>query len=88
MTRPDDDSIEQVLRRFIAEELLDEEEAHGAQDPLEAGAVDSLGYEQLAAYIEEELGVKLSDAEMVEETFESVPALAAFVESKRGSAKG
>lgn len=72
--------IEGKLERFIVEELLDE--LHGGRDPLATGAVDSLGLEQLVAYIEEEFGVGFDDADMVEQSFASVATLAALVESK------
>lgn len=78
--------IEAKLKRFILDELVEEGLYEGG-DPLARGVVDSLGLEQLVAYIEEEWGVRLADAEMVEESFESLPVLAALVEVKqRGAA--
>jgi acyl carrier protein len=76
---------ERKLHRFIAEELL--EERYDGRDPLATDAVDSLGVEQLVEYIEEEFDVILDDEEIVVENFESVPALAAFVDAKRAGAK-
>lgn len=76
--------IEQKLQGFIVDELLDG--MHDGRDPLAAGAVDSLGLEQLAEYIAEEYGVELRDEEMVAENLESIPALAALVDSKRSGA--
>lgn len=80
MTAPGRQEIEQALRRFIVEELVDER--HDDRDPLAASAVDSLGLEQLAGYIEERFGVVLDDEEMVAENFESLSVLAALVDSK------
>lgn len=80
MTVPGQAEIEAALRRFIAAELL-ETPFEGA-DPLAAGEVDSLGVEQLIEYVFEVWRVELDDEEIVEENFESVPALAALVESK------
>lgn len=77
-------SIEAELARFIAEELLDGPCSSG--DPLETGAVDSLGIEQLVEHIERELGVAIADEEMIRENFESVAALAALVDSKLAGA--
>jgi acyl carrier protein len=74
------EEIERLLERFIREELLDSEPFGG--DPLERGAVDSLGIEQLVEHVESELGVVLVDEEMTRANFESVAALAALVESK------
>ncbi|MET0306454.1 MAG: acyl carrier protein [Solirubrobacterales bacterium] len=72
--------VERNLRRFIVEELLDE--GHDGRDPLVTDAIDSLGVEQLVDYIGEDFGVRLVDEEINRENFASVPALAAFVESK------
>lgn len=80
MTAPDRSEIEAALKRFIAEELLEAPFEGG--DPLAAGEVDSLGVEQLVEYVFELWGAELDDEEIVEENFESVPALAALVESK------
>ncbi len=72
--------IEASLRGFIAEELL--EGPFAGQDALAEGEVDSLGIEQLVEYVFEVWNVELDDEEIVEENFESVPALATLVESK------
>lgn len=81
MTAPDRAEIEAALRRFIADELL--EGPYGGKDPLADGEVDSLGVEQLIEYVFEAWNVELDDEEIVEENFESLPALAGLVESKR-----
>ncbi|HEX6687810.1 MAG TPA: hypothetical protein VF085_04005 [Solirubrobacterales bacterium] len=78
--KPERSEIEQVLRRFIVEELLDG--PYDGQDPLADGEVDSLGIEQLVEYVFEVWNVELEDEEIVEENFESVPALALLVDSK------
>jgi acyl carrier protein len=75
------DRVAERLREFIVAELL--EEPFDGDDPLAAGAVDSLGIEQLVEYVFEVWQVELEDEEIVEENFESVPALAALVESRR-----
>lgn len=72
--------IQRRLQAFIVEQLLDQ--PFDGRDPLAANAVDSLGIEQLAQYIEEQYGVKLSDEELVPASFESVPALAALVDRR------
>ena len=80
MTAPNQAEIEAALNRFIAEELL--ETPFAGEDPLAEGEVDSLGVEQLVEYVFEVWQVELDDEEIVEENFESVPVLAALVESK------
>jgi acyl carrier protein len=86
VTSPARRDIERRLERFIVDELL--EELYDGRDPLATDAVDSLGLEQLVDYIEDEFGVRLEDREMVAENFESIPALAALVHSKREGARG
>jgi acyl carrier protein len=73
--------IESRLEGFIAEELL--EERFDGRDPLATGAVDSLGLEQLIAYIEEEFGVQIGNGELAGDYFASIANLAAFVSSKQ-----
>lgn len=85
MTPPPRRKIERRLERFIVDELLDE--SYGGGDPLATGAVDSLGLEQLADYMEEVFGLRVDDEEMTRRNFASVPALAAFVESKLAASR-
>jgi acyl carrier protein len=73
--------VEKTLESFIVDELLEDEQFDG-RDPLATHAVDSLGIEQLVEYVEEEFGVRLRDEEMIEQNFESIPALAALVVSR------
>lgn len=72
--------IEAKLSSFIREWLVDEEPASG--DPLASDAVDSLGLEQLALYIEHEFGVTIDGEEIDTENFASISTLAALIESK------
>jgi acyl carrier protein len=81
MTAAQRDRVEQQLKDFILEELL--EEPFDGEDPLADGAVDSLGIEQLIDYVFEVWEIELADEEIVEENFESVAALAALIDSKR-----
>jgi acyl carrier protein len=77
--------IQRRLETFIVEQLLDQ--PFDGRDPLAANAVDSLGIEQLVQYIEEQYAVKLSDEDLVPESFESVPALAGLVDRKLRSVR-
>lgn len=77
--------IQRRLGAFIVEQLLDQ--PFDGRDPLAAHLVDSLGLEQLAEYIEEQYGVRLSDEEMAEENFGSVAALATLVDRKLRSVR-
>ena len=73
--------VERRLRGFILDELV-ERPFHG-EDPLAAGAVDSLGQERLATFIGEVYGLELSDDDMVAENFKDIRTLAAYVEARR-----
>lgn len=46
------------------------------------GIIDSLGVLEIVTFVEGHFGIVMSDDEMVSEHFESIPALAALVESK------
>ncbi|HEY8808990.1 MAG TPA: hypothetical protein VIM28_03110 [Solirubrobacterales bacterium] len=81
MTIPPRSELERKLERFIVDELLDG--LADGRDPLTANAVDSLGMEQLAEYIDDEFGVKLADDEMTAENLGSIAAVAALIDSKR-----
>jgi len=50
---------------------------------LETGVLDSLGLMQLVVFIEEKLGVKVPDEDVVIENFTSVDALTAYLERAR-----
>jgi acyl carrier protein len=72
--------VERRLKEFIVAELL--EEPFRGEDPLAAGAVDSLGIEQLLEFIYEAFEVELEEDEIVYENFESLAVLSRLVESK------
>lgn len=69
--------------RFINTEVLHGERFKG--DPLAAGVIDSLGLEQLIAFIEEEFDVILDDDDLQPEHFAKLDAIVALVESKQRS---
>jgi len=73
--------IEERLLRFIREVLVDDE-SQPERDPLAADAVDSLGLEQLAGFIEQEFGVTVGGEEIVSRNFASVTVLTGFIERK------
>ena len=62
--------LETTIRRFIAQEIMGEkhESAVKIDDPLlENGILDSIGILELVAFLETELGIEVSDNEMVPE---------------------
>lgn len=76
-------TIEQELRAFIVEYTL--EHPFGAEDPLAAGAVDSLGLEMVVGFIDETYGITLDESDFIAENFESLAALGSLVRSKSQS---
>lgn len=83
------DPIQEKVRAFILENYLftDDTSALGADDSLLGrGIVDSTGMLEIIMFIEEQLGVKVADAEMIPENLDSVNRIAAFVNSKRKAA--
>ena len=72
------DQIREFIRAsFFVEAFKDEDSL------LEKGIVDSMGMAQLVAYLEDEFGIVLDDAELVPENLDSVERAASFVERKR-----
>ncbi len=57
----------------------------GAEDPLEAAGVDSLGFLKVLLFIETEFGFWVPDQDLVEENIATVSTLARYI-SCRGAA--
>ena len=51
---------------------------------LDAGVIDSLGILDVVGFLEQDFGIQVQDEELNPVHFDSVDALARFVESKRG----
>ena len=72
------------IRQFIFEKfpLAKSRGLDDASSLLEEGVLDSLGILELVEYLQEELGVAIEDEELVPENFQSIHAIASFVDSK------
>jgi acyl carrier protein len=78
-------AIRDDLRTFIRDSFF----AEGFADEdsfLGTGIIDSLGVLQLVSFVETKFGLKVGDADLVPENFDSVARLAQFVESKKRAA--
>jgi len=76
--------IEQ-LRNFISEiTFTDVEKIKEDTLIFEEGIFDSLGFLSLIGYLDEEFGIEVENDELVEENFQSVNAISAFINSKKG----
>jgi len=83
------DALHDQIRNFILENYLftSDTSALGVEDSLLGrGIVDSTGMLEIIFFIEEQLGVKVKDEEMIPENLDSVSRIAAFVSSKRRAA--
>jgi acyl carrier protein len=65
-----------ICDSFMVDGFADDESFLGS------GIIDSLGVMQLVSFIETEFSVKVQDADLVPEHFDSVERVAAFIERK------
>ena len=76
--------IEQ-LRNFISEiTFTDSKKIKDDTLIFEEGIFDSLGFLSLIGFLDEEFGIEVSNDELIEENFESINAIAKFINSKKG----
>lgn len=83
------DSLHTEIRNFILENYLftNDASAIGPDDSLLGkGIVDSTGMLEIIFFIEETLGVKVKDEEMIPDNLDSVNKIANFVASRRRAA--
>lgn len=83
------DALRDKVRVFILENYLftGDTSALGLDDSLLGrGIVDSTGMLEIIFFIEEQLGVKVKDEEMIPDNLDSVNRIATFVQSKRQAA--
>lgn len=83
------DALREQIRAFILENYLftDDTSALAVDDSLlEKGIVDSTGMLEIIFFIEEQLGVKVLDEEMIPDNLDGVNKIAAFVQAKRQAA--
>lgn len=83
------DALRDQIRAFILENYLFTDDTSALDldaSLLERGIVDSTGMLEIIFFIEEQLGVKVKDEEMIPENLDGVNRIAAFVEAKRQAA--
>ena len=83
------DALHDQIRAFILENYLftSDTAALGLDDSLlSRGIVDSTDMLEIIFFIEEQLGVKVKDEEMIPDNLDSVSKIASFVTSKRKAA--
>ena len=80
--------IEEQIRNFIVEDVLEESEGLDLPDdiPLLSGLLDSFGLMSLISFLEERYELVIKNDQVVKKNFETIAALAAFVEEKQAEA--
>jgi acyl carrier protein len=79
-------SVESSVRNFLSTDLGKDVSGIGPDDSLlESGVIDSMGVLQLVAFLESTHGIKISDDDLMPENFDTIGAIAAFVERQAGA---
>ena len=80
------EDVKAALRQFIEQNFVlgtgDQKLADG-DSFLDHHVLDSTGFLELVAFLEESFGIKVGDAEMIPENLDSIENVAAYVTRKR-----
>ncbi|WP_322507818.1 acyl carrier protein [Anaerolinea sp.] len=79
-------SIEELIRTYIAQNILFSSNGFPYPDDasfLENGIVDSMNVLEIVMFVEEKFGIKVEDAEIIPENFDSVTQLASYIRKKQ-----
>jgi acyl carrier protein len=79
---PSEQLRSQIHDYVLANFMFDANEIDLDMSLTAAGVLDSMGVLEMVLFVEESLGVAVADEEVLPEHFDTVNALAAFVESK------
>ena len=83
-----DTSAKAQIRQYLLENLLFSDNESDLPDDvslLDRGIMDSTGVLEVVLFLEERFGIKVRDAEMLPENFDSVNNLVRFVERSQGA---
>jgi acyl carrier protein len=77
--------MQTVLTDFVKQELAigRSQPIRPEDDLLSTGVIDSLGLMQLVLFIDEKLGIKIPDEDVVIDNFKSIAALTGYLEGKK-----
>ena len=78
-------NIQQTIHDYIVDNILfgDGEKLTEEVSFQESGILDSTGFLELITFAETRFGIRIADAEVVPENFDTLRKMAAFVERKR-----
>jgi acyl carrier protein len=81
-------AVSDQIRAFVLEKFpqAKKKSLRDTDQLLESGIVDSLGILDLVAFLESGFQVHINDEELLPENFQTVEAIAQFVERKRNGA--
>ena len=77
-----------TIRRFFIDQawLTDEDAVLESDSLLEKGVIDSMAMVELIAYVEQTYNINIQEDELMPENFDSLAAIAAFIDAKRNGA--
>jgi acyl carrier protein len=78
-------AVEQDIRAFITKNFFSSDPFADEDSLFDKGIVDSTGVLEVVQFIEEKFKLKVEDAEMQPENFESITKLSAYVRRKAGA---
>ena len=82
------DTVEAKIRSFILTNFMvapEDSEFSDSDSLLTLGVIDSMGVIEVAGFLRSEFGVDASPDEIRPDNFDSIAAIAKFVERKRGA---
>lgn len=80
----DNHSLKESVHHFIAENTYADPNLINNETLIfKEGYFDSMGFLTLISFLEDEFGVKTEDKDFIEENFESINAIANYVEQKQ-----
>jgi acyl carrier protein len=78
--------VQSAIHEYLMNEFGGDRDGFAPDENLlEQGIIDSMAILKLVGFLEEAFGIETDDDEMVPENFETLAALCAFVERKRGA---
>ena len=79
-------SIKEKVREFILNATLaDKNKISDESLIFKEGFFDSMGFVMILTFIEETFGVKVKDADLIEDNFESINAISEFISRKKNN---
>jgi acyl carrier protein len=80
----DNNFVKDKVRTYVLDTVYaDKEKVKDNSLIFKEGYFDSMGFMVLITYLEEEFGIKTNDNDLLEENFESINAIADFVNRKK-----